>query len=30
MVSVFFTTIGATGFLVGSLLMIPETAASAD
>jgi hypothetical protein len=30
MVSVFFTAIGTAGFLVGSLLMLPETAASAD
>jgi hypothetical protein len=29
MVSVFFTAIGAAGFLIGSLLMLPETAASA-
>jgi len=29
-ISVLFTAIGAVGFLAGSLLMLPETAASAD
>ncbi len=29
-ISVFFTLLGATGFLVGSLLMLPETAATGE
>jgi len=29
-VSVTFTLIGSVGFLIGSLLMLPETAASAS